>query len=311
VKETLFHVWTPACVLLLLCACAAQKPLPPSAVPVTPAKAATLLAREKLALAAEKSGDLADALVHWKILRTIDPKNAAYRTRIGELNDRIRVEADRRIDAGTVAISKGDSQTARREFLAALALDPGNGDALAKLRRLEYDRVWQIQSAKLDKLKTQEEQEAETASEQERFYFELATAMLRQGDYAGAIREIQKYLNSYPNDRQAKKLAADAYAKLAAQQREQGQLRNALQNVEQAKRFNGGSDAARDNTEQELKKDLADEYYEKGLRVHRSDPSQAVEMYQKALSYNPDHTKAKLKLNEALRMLKTLQQMGK
>ncbi|MBI3774290.1 MAG: tetratricopeptide repeat protein [Gammaproteobacteria bacterium] len=267
--------------------------------------------REKLALSYAEQGRYADALVQWKILYTLHPGNTHYETRIRQTEDRIDGLATQHQRAGIAALGKADYPVARHELLAALALDPTRIDLLNYLRRIEYERLWNIQSAKLEKLKISEDRKATNAGEQERSYFELGSLMFREGEYNGAIREIQKYLNSYPSDTQAKKLISDAYAKLAAQQRQQGLLRNALDNVEQAKRFNNDNVPTNNKAEQELRYALADEYYEKGVRAQRNDLKLAIEMFNKALEYNPLHAKARTKLADALRMQKRLDEIGK
>ncbi len=268
-------------------------------------------AHEKLALSDAEQGHYADALLQWKILHALHPDATRYEVHIRQTEEHIERLATQRQRAGNAALDKGDYPTARHELLAALALDPDRTDVLEALRRIEYDRVWRIQLAKLDKLKVTEDRKTTSTGEQERSYFELGTLMFREGDYAGAVREIQKYLNSYPGDLQAKKLISDSYAKLSIQQRQQGLLHNALANVEQAKRFSTEDAATNRKAEQELRRTLADEYYEKGLRALRNDLKLAIESLEKALEYNPLHTKARAKLAEAQRMQKRLGEISK
>jgi len=302
-----------ALAVLVLTACASQ-PYDESAEPaqvVTKSAKTAVTPHEKLATSFTEQGLFADALLQWKILATLHPDDARYKTHVRQTEDLIAKLATQHQRVGNSALDKGDYATARHELLAALALEPTRAELLEALRRIEYDRVWRIQSAKLEKLKTTEDRKVTGVGEQERSYFELGTLMFREGDYTGAVREIQKYLNSYPGDPQAKKLISDAYAKLAAQQRQQGLLHNALANVEQAKRFNTDNATINSKVEQDLRAALADEYYEKGLRAQRSDLKLAVEMFEKALEYNPQHTKARLKLAEAQRMQKRLEEIGK
>lgn len=324
---TWFCICTPI-LMLGLAACASQpyeyddepadplqfvsKPVPKTAKAPAPATPALALAREKLAASYMEQGRYADALLQWKILSALHPGDARYETQAQQTKERIDKLAAQRQRAGIAALEKGDYATARHELLASLALDPARSEVLDYLRRIEYDRVWRIQSAKLEKLKTTEERKAATGiGEQERSYLELGTLMFREGDYSGAIREIQKYLNSYPGDLQAKKLISEIYAKLAAQQRQQGQLQNALTNVEQAKRFYTGNAPANQKTELELRNALAVENYEKGLRALRSDLKLAIDLFEKALEYNPQHAKAQAKLADAQRMQKKLEEISK
>lgn len=282
----------------------------PALAAVATAAPASIPSHEKLAASYIEQGRYADALLQWKILNTLRPDDSRYATRLRQTQEQIATLATQHQRTGVSALDKGDFTTARHELLAALALDPTRVEVLDSLRRIEFDRVWRIQSAKLEKLKVSEDRKTTNVGEQERSYLELGASMLREGDYTGAVREIQKYLNSYPSDAQAKKLISDAYAKLASQQRQQGMLHNALANVEQAKRFSTDSGANR-KAEQELRNSLADEYYEKGLRALRNDLKLAIESFEKALEYNPQHSKARTKLSDAQRMQKKLDEIGK
>jgi len=268
-------------------------------------------AHDKLAAIYTEQGRYADALLQWKILSTLHPNESRYETQVRQTEEHIAKLVLQRQRAGVSALDKGDYATARQEFLAALALDPTHADIVGELRRIEYERVWHLQTTKLEKLKVNEDRKATGIGEQERSYLELGSMMLREADYSGAVREIQKYLNSYPSDAQAKKLISDAYAKLATQQRQQGQLQNALTNVEQAKRFSGDNTGTQRKAEQELRTALADEYYEKGLRALRSNLKLAIESLQQALHFNPLHSKARAKLADAQRMQKKLDEIGK
>lgn len=327
-------VWLRSCILFILgfglSACASQQsyiyddepadpiPLVTKSVPkpvktpaAPPPSSASSPSREKLAASYQEQGRYAEALLQWKILLTTHPGDTRYETRVRQTEEQIDKLATQHQRAGIAALDKSDFSTARHELLAALALDPKRTEVLDSLRRIEYDRVWRIQSAKLEKLKVTEDRKTAGVGEQERSYLELGAMMFREGDYNGAIREIQKYLNSYPGDPQAKKLISEVYAKLAAQQRQQGQLQNALSNVEQAKRFNSESAPANRKAEQEMRTALAGEYYEKGLRALRSDLKLAIESFEKALEYNPQHSKAREKLADAQRMQKKLEEISK
>jgi tetratricopeptide (TPR) repeat protein len=299
-----------AAAILGLAACAhAPQPAAPEAAPLT--RSIATGARERLAQALTSQGRLADALVQWKVLLTIDPDNTGYVRQLGRVEQLIKTKTSEYLRAGDAALARGDSRTARTRYLATLAIDPANGEALDQLRNLEFERVWSVQSAKLEKLKETADRATAGASEQERFYFELAALLYRQGEYADSVREMQKYLNSYPKDAQARKLMADAYGKLAAQQREQGQNLDALSSVEQARRFGAEPTPALVKDETAARNALANEYYEKGLRLQRTNLAEAIEAFEKALSLNPNHTKARAKLSDSLRMQKNLKAIGK
>src|SRR2546425_11768963 len=82
----------------------------------------------------ERSGDLRRALDEWKIALTLDPRDAAAREGRGRLQARLEGAVANRLRQGQEALRKGAPLEARRHFLAALALDPGNKVAFEGVR---------------------------------------------------------------------------------------------------------------------------------------------------------------------------------
>jgi phage tail protein X len=120
------------------CASVAEKPPPGSEVrrvPVAPAPAPPprvdprelLTARHReQAQALDREGALRQALDEWKIALTINPDDAASRASLKTLEGRIERAVTEKIEAGRAALTRGVQVEARRQFLAALALDPAN-----------------------------------------------------------------------------------------------------------------------------------------------------------------------------------------
>jgi len=92
------------------------------------------------ALKLERSGDLRRALDEWQIALTLEPRNAAAREGQARLEARLQRALASRLRQGQEALRRGAQLEARRHFLAALALDPGNKVAFETLR----DRVKEI-----------------------------------------------------------------------------------------------------------------------------------------------------------------------
>jgi tetratricopeptide (TPR) repeat protein len=129
---------------LVVGACASVSEKPPAAPaasspPVAPAPRPDpreLLAaghREE-ARALERDGDLRRALDEWKIALTINPDDASARESLKALEGRIERTVAEKIEAGRAALARGVRAEARRQFLAALALDPANRTAFEALR---------------------------------------------------------------------------------------------------------------------------------------------------------------------------------
>jgi len=129
-------------------ACASVAEKPPSApevrhVPVAPAPVPPprfdprepLAARHReRAQALDREGDLRRALDEWKIALTINPDDATARASLKTLEGRIERAVTEKIEAGRAALARGVQVEARRQFLAALALDPANRVAFRHLQ---------------------------------------------------------------------------------------------------------------------------------------------------------------------------------
>lgn len=272
----------------------AGNPAAPAPVVATP--------REQVAAQLFEQGRYADALLQWQILLAEAPNNAAYQSYAQDVQDVIEQKVREHMQAANYALSIGDSANEQRELLKALALSPVNGPALELLRRIESDRAWSIENAKLAKLKSNIEKKitsTEPEHDQEQFYLELGVALFKEGDYSGAIQEIQKYLNSYPNDPAARRQISEAYFRVAVYLHQTGQLIPAMNNMELAQRYAVENIPAREKPVQELKYALAEEYYQRGARDLPTDRNKAIEEWQLALKYNSNHALARQRLSEA------------
>jgi tetratricopeptide (TPR) repeat protein len=133
---------------LALCACATtgEKPESPRTA-VTPPPAAPrpatppvdprgpLVARHvEQAAALERAGDLRRAVDELKVALTIRPGDAAAAAALKALEANIESQVAERIRAGRAALARGVQAEARRQFLAALALDPANRAAFDALQ---------------------------------------------------------------------------------------------------------------------------------------------------------------------------------
>ncbi|HEX6082870.1 MAG TPA: LysM peptidoglycan-binding domain-containing protein [Methylomirabilota bacterium] len=82
----------------------------------------------------ERDGQLRRAAEEWKIVLTIAPADSRARESLRALQARIDEQVAARLDEGRKALARGVQIEARRKFLAALALDPGNRTAFDALQ---------------------------------------------------------------------------------------------------------------------------------------------------------------------------------
>ena len=82
----------------------------------------------------EQAGRLREALEARQVALTINPDDAAGRATAAALQAKIEEQAAAQVAEGRAALQRGAHVVARRHFLAALALDPGNRAAFEALR---------------------------------------------------------------------------------------------------------------------------------------------------------------------------------
>jgi len=118
---------------------AAPAPAPPSTPPPPDPRAALVERHRERAEALEKDGQLRRAADEWKIALTIDPNDEQSKKALKALDGRIEKAVTERIEAGRAALARGVQAEARRQFLAALALDPSNKVAFQALQNEARD----------------------------------------------------------------------------------------------------------------------------------------------------------------------------
>lgn len=129
------------------CATTGEKAEPPRAgvtpspgavrppAPSAPDPRGPLVARHvEQAAALERAGDLRRAVDELKVALTIRPGDAAAAAALKALEAKIEGQVAERIRAGRAALARGVQAEARRQFLAALALDPANRAAFDALQ---------------------------------------------------------------------------------------------------------------------------------------------------------------------------------
>ena len=120
---------------LMLASCAQQYRL------ASPPDDPTYAARKVTAARLTKHGELADALIQWKVLETLDATDIAVSGELKMTQKAIRQRAHVRLAAGKRALARERMNEAMREFLAVLAVDPSHEEAFRQLRAIEAERV--------------------------------------------------------------------------------------------------------------------------------------------------------------------------
>ena len=130
--------WLAASLLgLALGGCASltgESPSQPGAGPAPIARDPLAARHRQQAEALERDGQLRRAAEEWRIVLTITPNDAQARQALAALQTRIGQAVAERLAEGRKALARGVHVEARRQFLAALALDPSNRAAFDALQ---------------------------------------------------------------------------------------------------------------------------------------------------------------------------------
>ncbi len=100
-----------------------------------------LAARKAKAADLTRKGDLAGALIEWRILELLSGHESESLGQRQKLEAEIARLSKARFEQGRAAAAKGNMKTARLNYLETLKLDPNHPGAIAALREIEVVRV--------------------------------------------------------------------------------------------------------------------------------------------------------------------------
>jgi tetratricopeptide (TPR) repeat protein len=302
---------------------------------------AAFVARKAAAEKLTNRGDLAEAVVQWKILETL----AGHDPELTRKRRSVEAEANRRaqthFDKGTEALAKRRPKTARREFLTVLALDPTHREAIEQLRRLEVKKIRRDRpkiaspmprpangkkSAAIAKAppptkkvsnekasaknapKPQpgpQQNEAPTSESLDR-----AVDLAKQGAYLASIPFFRSHLSQFPADDEATGLLANSHREVGITLYNHGKLEESLSHLEASADYGDRDDGVVEAALSDAKSRLAQEAYEKGVRVFRQDVEMAIALWEQTLAYDPGHVKAKSYLDRAYKIQQSLNSLA-
>lgn len=314
--------WIGSCLPLMLASCASlpppeQGPSSPTSgagIVLTPAVAPTFTVFEQThkdrAEQLSRDGKWTEAAVEWEILVLLRPERVEYAKRWEEAKEKLQGMVASDLQSAADARRRGDVRGATTLYLTALSRDPSNTTAADALRDIERDQARRLHPGQLANggkaAPGAGRGGSNTVSAADQRELEGAAMLLHQGDYAVSAQKLREYLRKHPQDELAKRTLRDAYARLGKQQLDQGKTDEALSSLEKAQQIKQSGGAAPSGAVQALGKDLAQVYYEQGVRIQRSDLKQAIALWEQALQHDPNHSQARLRLKQAKQMQRNL-----
>lgn len=322
---------------------------------------------DQRAQALEQAGQLREALEARQVALTIDPGDTAGQAAAATLQTKIEVQAAARLKEGRAALQRGAHVVARRHFLAALALDPGNraafealrdqtlqvdllshtvraGDTLAGLafqyygnralseviaetNRLQLNarlaagsvlRIPEVPGVTLNRpgsmppapLAPPAPTPREEPAEVNPLLAEAREAM-DQRDYAQALVDVDQLLASAPRNAEALALKKQVLYSHGKAQLEQRKYRDSLATLGQLAKIAPNYE---DSTTlmRQTRTRLVEQHYGNGIRFYREEKlPEAIAEWEVVLEIDPQHANARKNLDQAVRLLKQLDERRK
>jgi tetratricopeptide (TPR) repeat protein len=298
--------------LLGLAACASAPPERPSSqgpgggIVLQPALYQSFEeAHRDKALSAQQQHRWAEAAAEWEILALLVPQRTEYQTQQREARSRIAKGVEENLSSAEEARQRGDVAAASRCYLKVLSLDPSNSTAIEALRRLEQD-VYRRSLHTRVAHQPKDGGAPRSGPALERRDLEFGVLLLRQGDYPGSIKTLEKYLKSSPKDDLARRYLADAHFQLAQQRLEEGRKEDALTQLEAAKGTHQQEPSELKASIDTVRKAIAEEYYQKGMKTYRNNLAEAIADWERSVQYDPAHPQAAARLQRARQMQQNL-----
>jgi tetratricopeptide (TPR) repeat protein len=253
-----------------------------------------------------QAGRWAEAAAQWEVLTLMRPERQEYASQLALTRDRANRMATESISAAAEARRRGDLQRATTLYLRALSAEPHNATAATALREIEQSQASRsyFNHAQRGGGAGRAMTAAHAPYTKDRQELDMATMLLHQGDYDASVQSLQRYLKRFPQDEAGKRALRDAYAALGKQRIDEGKKEEGIAYLEKARALNGGSELA--STVQTSRKDMAQDYYEQGLRLQRTDLDAAIRLWERALEYDPGHAQARFRLEQGRRMQQTV-----
>jgi len=262
-----------------------------------------------------QEGRWTEAIPHWEVLELLRPDQPAYAKKLADAKSRAAAAATEHLQQARQARQQGQNDRAFVLYLKVLSANPDNAEAAQALREIEKDSTRRAYVGALSRGGNNEAMAGirrgsngpPPPSAAERGELDSAVALLHQGDAAASAQALEGYVRKNPRDDLGKRTLQDAYVELSRQRNQEGKKEEALAYLDKAQALREGkSNPGLARSIQSLRKEIAEDYYQQGLRTERTDLSEAISAWEKTLKYDPDHPLAAQRLERARRMQQNL-----
>ncbi|MCG8051774.1 MAG: hypothetical protein AB2688_17470 [Candidatus Thiodiazotropha taylori] len=260
---------------------------------------------ERLMLSAaqyEQKGDLYRALMEYRIARTLSVDSNKPAREVNRLEKLIAQKTDKLMSIAEKKYARGKLQSAEVLYFKILTLDPNYRAAFDRLRDINKKQLHRKMKQKVAlsqryrksshrKKNRQPEDEGYTYSRQA-----ILQAENRAKDVGGYIAELEKHITKYPSDTELKEMLVNVRIVQARASFGDSDYDRSLSHLAAAEGlFNNDEKFLKKLSD--ARKEFAKELYLRGLRSVRSEPGNAIELWKRALKFDPDDKRTQLRID--------------
>ena len=239
---------------------------------------------------------LAEALALWQTLLPLGSGDKETWAAIADLESDIASRVTTLLRSARRAYANGRQQDGDNYMLKVLALQPGQRDALLRLRRSHSAFAQRQQQQKSD-IEYQARAGKTAPPAPPKDLVTQLKVLERKGDYPGMLKLAETSGAAKQPD--AAELLRDAHVALADKAEGAENLDDALSHVESAMTLQPVENDPLLDRSAQIRGKLSTSWYEKGVRLIKTDLPAAIDALSKALSFNPYNVNAKRKLAQA------------
>ncbi len=167
-----------------------------------------------------RQGAYGEAAVAWELLTLLRPDVDDYAEKLRRVRARVESRVAQRMQSADQAKRRGENEQAAQLYLQVLADEPLNTQAADALRVIERERNRRNFLGKPSRLTLTrgamyESEQSRAPQMADRNDLEHASLLMHQSEYAEAIRLLERYVKTFPQDEAGRKALAEACFQLA------------------------------------------------------------------------------------------------
>ena len=135
---------------------------------------------------------------------------------------------------------------------------------------------------------------------------ETAIDLAKNGNHLAAIPRLKAHLQRFPKDGTAQDLLATSHRTMGITYYQDGKLRESVSHLRASADYAKVADPLAQAALNDASAKLAQQAYEEGVKVFKSDVDQAIDYWEESLEYDPSHLRARSYLEKAYKIQDTL-----